>query len=422
VIGWPIAVLATELLYPTIVPWYSAEQVAGAPALCQLAEVGGPLLVGACLAAANAGFASALVCLRANGARGWRPLAATIAGGAALLGYGHLRLLALDRSTRDAPAAQVAVVQPNLTRETQRDPATLARALALTADRSREAGALVVWPESVFDHLVEESERADWGAALARAMGPRPSERSPVLVGAYLAPASGPMRPSNALLLLDREGTIAGIYRKQKPLMFGEYVPFADVFPALDRWLPHAGRLTAGTSFEPLVVAGHRVAPLVCYEDLIPSFVREAVRRERPELLVDASNDAWFGHSSAWQHHVALATFRAIEHRLFFVRAGNDAGSVVVDPGGRIVASVAPYHAGSLSHEVRWLTIETPYARWGDAPLALACAALSLAQLARARRGSARTLGARATRITTPLVSPRYANPYAGTPVSRRVP
>jgi apolipoprotein N-acyltransferase len=388
IVGWPIAVAATELTYPMLFPWYSAEQVAASPAFCQLAELGGPVLVSVALAAVNAAFATALLRLATPSPRRWHPLGATLVAGILLWAYGVARLRAVDRTTLEAPAALIAVVQPNVTNETRRDPATLEEARQRTAERSRDGAALIVWPESVFDHVVDESERSQWAAGLVDALGARSPDRSPLLIGTYLAPTEGPKRPSNALLLVDGEGAITGIYRKQKPLMFGEYVPFADVFPALDRWLPRAGRLTAGTSFTPLLVGGHRITPLVCYEDLIPSFVRESVRRERPELLIDAANDAWFGQSSAWQHHVALARFRAIEHRRFFVRAGNNAGSVVIDPVGRIVAELPPYMGGSLSHEVRWLDAATPYERYGDTPLLVLCVVAGLTRIVRGRTTS----------------------------------
>ncbi|MGH7327445.1 MAG: apolipoprotein N-acyltransferase, partial [Polyangiaceae bacterium] len=115
-----------------------------------------------------------------------------------------------------------------------------------------------------------------------------------------------------------------------------------------------------------------KVTVLVCYEDILPGFTRDAVKYADPELLVNMTNDAWFGDTlEPWQH-LALAEFRAIEHRRYLVRGTNSGISAVVDPVGRLIAKSHPFESEALDMSVRWLHATTLYEIWGDFPWYLA--------------------------------------------------
>src|SRR5690606_15659256 len=101
--------------------------------------------------------------------------------------------------------------------------------------------------------------------------------------------------------------------------MFGEYLPFGDTFPVLYEWSPNSGAFSPGTSFEPLRYGDHRLATMICYEDIIPSFVNKLVDAGEPDLLVNMTNDAWFGDTAEPWQHLALAKFRSVEHHMFLV-------------------------------------------------------------------------------------------------------
>ena len=92
--------------------------------------------------------------------------------------------------------------------------------------------------------------------------------------------------------------------------------------------------------------AKHPVSVLICYEDILPRFTNDAVRHADPELLVNMTNDAWFGDTSEPWEHLALAQLRAVEHRRYLVRGTNSGVSAVVDPVGRVVA-----HSGTFRQE-----------------------------------------------------------------------
>jgi apolipoprotein N-acyltransferase len=110
----------------------------------------------------------------------------------------------------------------------------------------------------------------------------------------------------------------------------------------------------------------HNVTMLICYEDILPGFTNAAVKKGDPELLVNITNDAWFGDTAEPWEHLALAQLRAIEHRRFFVRGTNSGVSAVIDPVGRVVA-----HSGVMQQEtvlapIRWIRSRTVYELVGD--------------------------------------------------------
>ncbi len=138
------------------------------------------------------------------------------------------------------------------------------------------------------------------------------------------------------------EGEIEGRYDKEYLLTFGEYLPFGETFTILYKWSPNSGHFSPGKSLDPLVLdvhgEKHLVTALICYEDILPRFTNDAVRHGDPDLLVNITNDAWFGDTAEPWEHLALAQLRAVEHRRYFVRGTNSGVSAVIDPVGRVVA------------------------------------------------------------------------------------
>lgn len=134
-----------------------------------------------------------------------------------------------------------------------------------------------------------------------------------------------------------------------------------------------------------------RLAVLICYEDILPGFVRSVVRQTRPNLLVDITNDAWFGDTAAPHIHLALSTLRAIEHRRFLARATNSGVSAVVDPLGRVVVRGGTFRSETLHANVALLADDTLYARLGDWPALLCLLAIALGSALRATSRAAAT-------------------------------
>lgn len=205
--------------------------------------------------------------------------------------------------------------------------------------------------------------------------------RTPLLFGAITAEddpdrgrtgegdgsAGGParMRYYNTALLLDEDGRVLGRYDKNYLLIFGEYLPLSDWFPFLKDWFPEAGDFRPGRTVEVFEMGGVRIGVMVCYEDILPAFTRR-LHEKRPHLLVNITNDAWFGRTTEPYQHLSLATFRAVENRRFLVRATNTGVSAIVDPVGRVLQATSLERPEVLVAEVARLEGETLYQRYGD--------------------------------------------------------
>jgi apolipoprotein N-acyltransferase len=183
----------------------------------------------------------------------------------------------------------------------------------------------------------------------------------------------------NSLEVIDGDGRILASYDKAHLVPFGEYMP-------LPAWISlakvTAGSLdfTAGPGPRTLTLAGlPPVGPLICYEVIFPAAVVD--RRQRPDWLLNLTNDGWYGISSGPYQHLVAARMRAVEEGLPLVRAANSGISAVIDPYGRVVASLGLGQAGVLDADLPRPIGATLFARagWLILPLLLGATALAAA-------------------------------------------
>jgi apolipoprotein N-acyltransferase len=391
--GWPAAPVfaaafaASELLYPLLFPWYYAATVHQVPALTQLADVGGPILVGLVLVAANLAVAEPLLARLERRKAVVGVLGAGAVTVAFALCYGYLRIGAVDAAAQAAPEATVGVVQANMglmEKRTAFDEG-LKRHLDMSRDLAQNAHAdFVVWSEtSAMRAVRDDSFKQELRGGVARRIG------VPAIFGAVIVKRVSDEREYvlyNSAVASDGEGTIGSRYDKQYLLTFGEYLPFGESFPVLYKWSPNSGHFTPGTSLEPLLLdvkdaktgetTTHRVTTLICYEDILPRFTNDAVRHADPDLLVNMTNDAWFGDTTEPWEHLALAQLRAVEHRRYLVRGTNSGVSAVVDPVGRVIAKSGTFREEAISAPIHWMRSHTVYERIGDWPWLLVSLAL----------------------------------------------
>jgi apolipoprotein N-acyltransferase len=272
----------------------------------------------------------------------------------------------------------------------------LRRHLDLTRALKDQGADLVVWSET---SVMRPSPVATYERAIPLSVGRRIG--LPAIFGVVLYEHSSNAQRGvimyNTALSTDERGDVISRYDKEYLLTFGEYLPFGDTFPILYEWSPHSGRFSPGTAATPLVIpdkegAKHSVTTLICYEDILPSFTNKAVRPDT-ELLVNITNDAWFGPTNEPWEHLALAKLRAIEHRRYLVRSTNSGVSAVVDPVGRAIATseVRDVQEGSgkagdsLYAGIHWMRASTVYEAIGDAPWWLVAAASVLGAFRRRR-------------------------------------
>jgi apolipoprotein N-acyltransferase len=395
--GWPApwvfagAFAASELLYPLLFPWYYAATVHQVPVLTQLADVGGPILVGLVLVAANLALAEPLL---ARAER--RPMSLGLLGAGAVTVafaccYGFLRIGAVDAAAEAAPPVTVGVVQANMglmEKRTAFDDG-LQRHIDLSHRLQRDDHVdFVVWSEtSAMRAVRDDSFKQELRAGVARRIG------VPAIFGAVIVKRVEDERQYvlyNTAVASDAAGTVTSRYDKEYLLTFGEYLPFGETFPVLYKWSPNSGHFSPGTSLDPLLLdvggAKHPVTVLICYEDILPRFTNDAVRYADPELLVNMTNDAWFGDTVEPWEHLALAQLRAVEHRRYLVRGTNSGVSAVVDPVGRVVAHSGTFREEAISAPIHWMRSHTVYERVGDWPWLLVSIALAVGAFRPRRR------------------------------------
>jgi len=371
--GWPETLVfagafaASELLYPLLFPWYFGASVHNAPVLVQAADLGGPILVALVLVAANLAIAEIVekFVFHKTPNRRLIVVGVTVPIIAAL--YGWWRISAIDRLAEQSEQIKVGIVQGNSPLKGREK--ALPVHLKHTAELRKKGVDLVIWSEAAIPGAFpEKGHERLMRAYVTGKLG------MPAIVGGVLArPTGDERRPYifyNSALIADQKGVVKGRYDKQFLLMFGEYLPFGDTFPILYQWSPNSGKFSPGTSLDPLVFEHqghqHRISTTICYEAIIPSFVNKMVSHADPDLLVNLTNDAWFGDTTEPWIHLALAKLRSVEHRLYMVRVTNSGVSAVVDPVGRVVR-----HGGTFSEEswvapVRFIRNRTVFSYVGN--------------------------------------------------------
>jgi len=346
--------------------------------MAQVADLGGVLLVS--WVVAFAGLTLALTArrfeLEIRGSQKWRPrwdfTAGVIVVGLTMV-YGARILL------RPLPGPVVtlryAAIQPSVPQDPWRSAkvSPVAQELKKWSELALVGGGpvdLLVWPESLAGTGWREEPELQAAMQAVRRMGARA-----LLTGSL--DVRGPETFNCAILFQGPEGKPPEVYDKTHLVVMGEYVPLAGVFPWLRKLVPPGGDLTAGknSAVFSLESPSVRLAPLICFEDAVPRVVRRAVQK-LPHLLVNLTNDAWFGASAGSRQHLENARLRAVETRLPLLRVTNDGVTALISPRGVILAEVRDPETGSvrepgfLQGELELREPEaTPYTRWGEWPV-----------------------------------------------------
>jgi apolipoprotein N-acyltransferase len=390
--GWPLtptavaAYCAVELVYPLLFPSYYCNSLYDLPVLMQVVDLGGPILLTALTIAVNGALYEVARGVLFKQRIRWALPAASCAALCFTLVYGWWRIGQVDTRAAAADRITVGVVQTDMgIFQKREDPVEghrrhLEQSVRLEREVSPE---LLVWPESAVHYAIPEGMRnvRRW------LLGP---VTTPVLFGGISRRTEGGKRRIyNTAFITDAGGDILATYDKTYLLAFGEFLPFGETFPILYEWSPRSGRFSPGTHVRPLPFRDWRLTTLICYEDIIPGFVRRAVAEAEPHLLVNITNDSWFGDTNEPWIHLALARFRAVEHHRYLVRATNSGVSAIIDPVGRVVTRSGVFERASLHAELAMLDGRTAYQALGDWPgwLGLLC---TLFTLFRRRRPASR--------------------------------
>jgi len=353
-------------------PWLQLGYAHSDSPLAALAPVGGVHLV----TLANAVTAGALVALLKGS---WRERSAALAVVAAL--WGGAALLS-DRqwTERTGGDVSVALLQGAIPQDqkwqSENRVATLARFRAL--NREALGQRLIVWPESAIPVLAHEAE--DYLASIRREAG---GWNSDVLIG-MLRYDFDNGRIYNGLLAMS--GADSSWYYKRRLVPFGEFFPVPAV---VRRWmrlmsLPYYD-MSPGDERQPALAAGGlRLGATICYEDAYGS--EQLAVLETATLLVNVTNNAWFGDSAAPHQQLQMARFRAREAGRFLIRSTSNGITAVIAPDGTVMARAPQFVPFVLKARVQPRTGLTPYARTGNWPVLAGCLLIAVLAIGYASR------------------------------------
>ncbi len=285
-----------------------------------------------------------------------------------LYGYSQIRWQRIEGRLAQAETPVIGIVQGNVEQDRKWSPAERQRTVRNYLDlsealRTAAAPELIVWPETALPFYPRNSELLLPVTDFVR------SGRQPLLTGApwyEVFEEHGSRLISyynSALLLLPGERAEAK-YFKSHLVPFGEYVPLRRYLPFIEPLVEAAGHFTPGRIEEPLVTGSIRAGVLICFESIFGDLGRHWVE-SGANVLVNVTNDAWYGRSSAPYQSWAMTVFRSVETRRSLVRSANTGISGIVDPLGRVVRQSDLFVPWSVAAPVALLEERSPFVRGG---------------------------------------------------------
>lgn len=352
--AWASIEALREVLF-TGFPWLTLASAFGPwPIFLQSASYIGGVGLGGVLAASSAWFCS-------SGIRtGHEKIAALLTLGL-LLGYGYMA------KTEPLPTGEhvtACVAQGNIDQSLKWDPKfqqeTVNRYLTLSqgviADEHPD---FIVWPETALPFYLQDL--TELGTSVRRFVH---RNKVPLLTGspAYTYnPQSKDFTLFNRAYLISPGQAQMMPYDKVHLLPFGEYMPFAEYIP-FKKIVETAGDFAPGRNHEPLRVGKVAMGMLICYEAIFSELAQLRVAKGA-NVLVNISNDAWFGRSSAALQHLYLSSLRAVEQRRWMVRSTNTGISAFISPAGHILDATKLYVATTTTRQIALLNTTTFFHR-----------------------------------------------------------
>jgi apolipoprotein N-acyltransferase len=282
--------------------------------------------------------------------------------------YGFISL----NHTKTGTEIKVALAQGNIPQDIKWNPAFQEETVAIYERLSRQSSGsgveLIVWPESSLPFFYQK-ETAYTGriSTLAHELNAHLIVSSPALE--YDA---GKEMLLNSAFLISPDGATLGRSDKVHLVPFGEYVPMATFLPFVKKMVQGIGDFSPGKSITPLAAPFGKLGVLICFEGIFPEISREYVR-SGAVLLVNITNDAWFGDSSAPYQHLSMTVFRAVENRVPLVRSANTGITALIDCRGHIYGMTRLFREALLSGTVRLGSELSFYTRYGDIFAGLCC-------------------------------------------------
>ena len=307
-----------------------------------------------------------------------REVAITILFLLGFLVYGYLRMGAVDRQTIQNPSLKIGLVQGNIDQSIkwdesfQKETMKIYERLSLkVADKKPD---LIIWPETATPFFFQD-EKEFQPMVLDI---PKKTDAFLLFGTPSYKIERGKVHHYNSALLFSPSGEFKGKYDKIQLVPYGEYVPLGE-YLSLGSLGEGIGNFKSGKETFNFTLPQGKFGVLICFEIIFPDLCRKFVK-EGANFLVTITNDAWFGRTSAPRQHLTMATFRAIENRVFIARSANTGISAFIDPAGRIIKQGGIFTEEAMNGTISLSKEKTFYTLYGDV-FAWICSAFSIALL-----------------------------------------
>jgi apolipoprotein N-acyltransferase len=292
--------------------------------------------------------------------------------------YGYLRMGAVDRQTIHNPPLKIGLVQGNIDQSIkwdesfQKETMKIYERLSLkVADKKPD---LIVWPETATPFFFQD-EKEFQPMVLDI---PKKTDAFLLFGTPSYKIERGKVHHYNSALLFSPSGEFKGKYDKIQLVPYGEYVPLGE-YLSLGSLGEGIGNFKSGKETFNFTLPQGKFGVLICFEIIFPDLCRKFVK-EGANFLVTITNDAWFGRTSAPRQHLTMATFRAVENRVFIARSANTGISAFIDPAGRIIKQGGIFTEEAMNGTISLSKEKTFYTLYGDV-FAWICSAFSIALL-----------------------------------------
>ena len=295
----------------------------------------------------------------------YREIAISLVIVSGLLLYGSIQMRAVDRQAEQLPGLRVGLVQGNIDQSVKWDESFQRETLSIYERLSRKVSEhkpeLIIWPETATPFFFQDAK--EYQPLILEI----PEETHAFLL--FGSPSyrfeRGKANHYNSAYLVSTSGEITGKYDKIHLVPFGEYIPLSNLLFFIGSLGEGIGNFKPGREFFNFSLPQGQFGVLICFEIIFPDLCRRFVKRGA-NFLVTITNDAWFGKTSAPYQHLSLATFRAVENRVFIARAANTGISAFIDPKGKIIKQGGLFTEEAMDGTIRLMNRRTFYTLYGD--------------------------------------------------------
>ncbi|MEE8423054.1 MAG: apolipoprotein N-acyltransferase, partial [Thermodesulfobacteriota bacterium] len=283
--------------------------------------------------------------------------------------YGRYRMTDIEDNLKGWETLKVGIVQGNIDQAQKWDPGyrektvRIYKELSETGFEDADRVELMVWPETATPFYIQSDRR------YLPVINNMVREQSFYLLTGSPAyrEKDGDYEYFNSAFLFSPEDKEVGRYDKVHLVPFGEYVPMKRFLPFVRKMVDGVGDFSPGREVMNLSIPESKFGVLICYEVIFPDLVRKFVNKGAG-FLVNITNDAWYGKTSAPFQHLAQAAIRSVENRVYLVRAANTGISAFVDPLGRVISQSGLFTREVMKGEIRINSngSKTFYTKYGD--------------------------------------------------------